>query len=108
MASQDNVTFNVSGQIFIVAIADLCLARNPESRLTRAVTTASSREEPIVIDGDPALFPNILAFHRDNKCCVPAPAIKEDILREALKFGLSLSAEDVIIEGPGSQLQQNL
>lgn len=108
MASQDNVVFSVSGQIFTVAIKDLCLARSPESCLTRAVTTASSREDPICIDGDPELFPHLLAFLQAGKCHVPASLPKAAILQEAQKFGLTLLAEDVIVDGDGLQIHQDL
>lgn len=101
----DTVQFIVAGKTFTVAVTNLRLSRNPEALLTRAVLTATSCEDPITIDGDSELFPYILDMHRvltitgQDKCHIPATVSKSAVIQEARRFGLMVSAEDIVEDG---------
>jgi len=108
-ASSDTVLFLVAGKEFSVSVADLRLSKNPESLLTRAVLTATNSEDPIVVEGDAELFPYILDIHRlltltgvrtfvdmQSKCYIPLTVSKAAVLNEAQKFGLMVSASDIV------------
>ena len=54
-----------------------------------------------VIDGSADLFPHMLDMHRiptpmgRSRICIPAAMSKADVMHEAQRFGLLVSAEDV-------------
>ncbi|EJK47762.1 hypothetical protein THAOC_33501 [Thalassiosira oceanica] len=95
----DPVSFNVGGKIF--QVSRYLLKKHSETMLGTAASSGYSSPEPIFLDGDAAIFAQVLIYLRHGNITLPVTISKDMFIKELVYYDVAIGPGSVKSESEG-------